>query len=187
MTLVASYSFDSGAAADVTGRGHDGTLVNSPTFPTGHIGLGLQCVSASSQYVEVADHADFTLGTLWTVMCWVKPTTLPAAACELVCKKNQWWFSYDDTNWQHVAGRYDGSNLQVVRNGAQVNTATPGSFTMIDNTELVRMGSWDGVIEFLNGALDDVRVFNEYLTDAQITAQMATSPTYITKTFSVNY
>lgn len=194
--LVAAYSFDNGAVVDVTGRGHDGTLFNTPTFPAGRNGLGIEFDSASSEYAQVADHADFTLGSAWTIMCWVNPTTVPAS--ELVCKQNQWWFSIDGGfnhgfyksgggtasvlgltavttgTWQHAACRYDGMNLQVVRNGVQNNTSAVGAFTMIDNTNPVRMGTWEGSTEFLDGILDDIRIYNEYLSDAQITALMNT-------------
>lgn len=202
MTLVAAYSFDSGAVADVTGRGHDGTLFNAPTFPSGHTNLGLQCLSASNQFVEIADHADFTLGTAWTVMCWVNLYSVSALGTEFVCKQNQWWFSCDNVNfyhgfyksiggtksitsltssstlvgaWNHLAGRYDGSLLSLVLNGVQNNVATPESFTMIDNGNPVRMGTWDGSgAELLNGVLDDVRIYNEWLSDAQITELLNT-------------
>src|SRR5262245_13594700 len=94
MSLVAAYSFDSGAIVDQTGRGHTGTN-HSCTFPDGHTSLGLKAVAASSQYVSVADHADFHFGTTWTIMCWVNLASLTTG--ELVAKPNQWWFSTTGT------------------------------------------------------------------------------------------
>lgn len=198
MALVAAYSFDTGAVVDDSGRNHPGTLFNSPTFPTGYTRRGLGCASASSQYVEVTDHADFTFSTEWTFMCWVKLTTLSAGGMEFVCKQNQWWFSADNVSyyhgfykaaggtvsiaslassaagvWVHLAGRKTSSTgPQIVINGTQNNGSVDTSGTMIDNANNVRMGSWDGGSEFLNGTLDDVRLYDEYLNDAQITALM---------------
>lgn len=184
---------------DVTGRGHDGSLVNSPTFPEGHTRLGIEFDSASSESVTIPDDPDFTFVAAWTFMCWVNPTTVPAS--ELVCKQDQWWFSIDGGfnhgfykstggtasvmgltpaatgTWQHVACRYDGTNLQVVLNGTQNNTSAVGAFEMIDNTNPVRMGTWEGSTEFLDGILDDVRIYNEYLNDAAITTLMDTPVT----------
>lgn len=200
MTLVAAYSFDTGAVVDDSGRGHPGTLFNSPTFPAGHTSLGLKCLASSTQYVEVADHADFTFTSTWTVMCWVKPTSLVVG--ELVCKRNQWWFSMDTAgkvqhgfyfsgggnaagvqstnamtagNWYHWAARFDGTQYDVVFNGVQDTGLTDASGkTMADTTDPVRMGSWDGASEFLDATIDDVRIYNEWLSDAQITSLMNT-------------
>lgn len=201
MTLVAAYSFDGSDVADVTGRGHPGTLFNTPTFPAGRTNIGIQFASASSQYVEVADHADFTLGSAWTVMCWFKPTTLVVG--ELVCKQGQWWFSSDAAgkvahgfyysvggntsgiistsamstgNWYHWAVRYNGTDYSIVFNGVQDTWSNDGGTasgkTMMDNANPVRMGSWDGATELQNGVLDDVRIYNEYLDDAAVSQLM---------------
>lgn len=200
MTLVAAYSFDDGAVTDATGRGHSGTLFNTPTFPTGHTSLGIECDSAQSEYVEIDDHADFSLGSAWTMMAWVKPTTIAASpGMEIVSKQDQWWWSFDTTNWYHgvykagggtssinsvaapvadvwthVAGRYNGTNLQLVLNGVQNNSGGEAAVTMIDNANKVRMGSWEGTTEFLDGILDDVRLLDTYEDDASITAYMNT-------------
>src|SRR5262249_32459923 len=96
MGIVAAYSFDTAAVVDDSGNGHNGTLFNSPTFPVGHTGLGFNGVAASSQYAQMDDSDVYNFGSSWTVMAWVKPTTFPAAGCEIICKQNQWWFSFQD-------------------------------------------------------------------------------------------
>jgi fibronectin type 3 domain-containing protein/regulation of enolase protein 1 (concanavalin A-like superfamily) len=69
--LVARLKFDDGSgttAADSTGNGWNGTLVNTPTWTTGRIGGALSLAGASSQYVTMpsgvgASLADFTIST----------------------------------------------------------------------------------------------------------------------------
>lgn len=72
--LLAWWKMDDGSgssAADSSGNGNTGTLINSPTWTTGKINGGLQLTSASSQYVDivgssgVADNLDN-----FTVCCW---------------------------------------------------------------------------------------------------------------------
>jgi Concanavalin A-like lectin/glucanases superfamily len=201
MSLIAAYSFDNSTVADVTGRGHNGSLFNSPSFVTGHTSLGLDFESSLSQYVTVPDHVDFNLGNVWTVMCWANFESFPAGGSELVCKANQWWFSttaaahvqggiykaaggtqnvigttvVGSGSWQHVAFRSNGTNLHIVLNGTQDGDSGDVSpYTMIDTTDLVRMGSWDGATEFLDGILDDVRIFDTYLDDTTVTSYMNT-------------
>lgn len=202
MTLVAAYSFDTGAVVDNSGRGHSGTLFNSPTFPAGHTNLGIEFDSASSEYVEIDDHADFALGTSWTIMAWVKITSI-GAANSMVSKPNQWWFSFDAAAWYHgvyksgggtasinsllapgagvwthVAGRYNGTNMQIVLNGTEDNSGGEAGVTMDDTADKVRLGTWDGASEFLDGIIDDVRIYqSEYLNDAAITVLMNTPVT----------
>lgn len=199
MALVAEYSFDAGDAVDNSGHGHDGTLHNTPTFPAGNTGDGLGLAAASSQYVEVADSADFSFGLAWTVMYWINPTSF-AADASTVIKQNQWWFALltggfvshgfyrsggtvgpvfsnaaiSSGVWSHIACRYNGADLQLVFDGVQDNTLNVGEFSMSDSAEAVRFGSWDGATEFLDAVLDDVRIFDEYLSDSQITTYMNT-------------
>jgi len=69
--LVARLKFDDGSgttAADSTGNGWTGTLVNSPTWTTGKLGGAVSLASASSQYVTmpggvVSSLSDFTIST----------------------------------------------------------------------------------------------------------------------------
>lgn len=203
MALKAAYSFDAGNATDDSASGHNGTLQNSPTFPSGHTNSGLGLVSASFQYVEVADHADFTLST-WTIMAWIKLTT--NQVCSFVPKPNQWWFGTDGTQithgvyksgggtvsvgsgsvqlpatqtWFHVACRYDGTYLDILYNGsvAPDSHANVGSITMADTGDAVRIGSWNGSSEWLDGVMDDVRIFDNALTDGEVSTYMNTPVT----------
>src|SRR5262249_38355056 len=123
---------------------------------------------------------------------------------ELVCKQNQWWFSLwlssgiryqagvykagggtqsviGNNNiprdaWTHLAYRSTGTNLQMVANGGEDgDSGNVSPYTMDDSANPVRMGSWEGITELLDAAIDDVRIFDVSLTDAQILAYSAIS------------
>lgn len=196
---MAAYSFDASDATDDSGNGHNGSLILSPTFPTGHTNSGVGFDGTSGQYVEIADHADFTFTNAWTVMTWVKFNSLLNAS--IVPKQDQWWFGYDTTTgkfthgfylsgggtsstlsdsapntgqWYHAAARYDGSTLDIVLDGTPASSPTLITNTMIDSANPVRFGSWNGSSEFLDGVVDDVRIFNSFLTTAEVTTYMNT-------------
>ena len=60
--------------------------------------------------------------------------------------------SLTDTNWHHIAGTYDGTNMQVYLDGASVGSqAASGTVEVVDAP--LRMG-------LLSGQLDDVRLYN---------------------------
>lgn len=78
-TLVAGWAFDEGTGtttADASGHGHTGTLVSSPAWTTTGCKYG-NCLSFTStgKRVTVPDANDLDLGTTWTLMAWIKPST----------------------------------------------------------------------------------------------------------------
>lgn len=69
--------------------------------------------------------------------------------------------------WIHIAGTYDGALLRLYLNGSLVNTAVH----LLDIRETatpLRLGANGGFGELLNGRLEDVRVYNRVLSDAEI-------------------
>src|SRR5439155_9565481 len=62
-------------AADSTGGGHNGTLVNSPTATTGKIDGAAHFINANSQTISLANSSDFPITTAWTMEAWAKPST----------------------------------------------------------------------------------------------------------------
>jgi hypothetical protein len=69
--------------------------------------------------------------------------------------------------WHHVAYTFDGTTHRVYVDGV-AGTSTTNAPQTATPTQTY-LGSYDGVNEFLYGALDDVRVYNRTLTAAQIT------------------
>jgi hypothetical protein len=65
-----------------------------------------------------------------------------------------------------VAGTYDGSEMKLYVNGELVGTLSapePDTFT-----NPVTMGSGYGTGWFLNGTIDEVRIYNRALTEEEI-------------------
>jgi hypothetical protein len=70
-TLLLHLPFDEGSgsiAHDTTGNGHDGTLINSPTWVAGHLGGAIH-FSGATDYVTVPD---FPYGPEFSVSFWFK-------------------------------------------------------------------------------------------------------------------
>ena len=75
--------------------------------------------------------------------------------------------------WSHVATTYDGANQRFYVNGALVATRAQTGAVAVGNGAL-RIGgnaAWSG--EFFQGVIDEVRVYNRALTQAEIAADMS--------------
>ena len=76
--------------------------------------------------------------------------------------------------WTHLAVTYDNANLRLYVNGGLVSTvARTGGMEV--GTGVLRIGGngvWAG--EYLNGRIDEVRVYSRALSAAEITTDMAT-------------
>jgi len=70
--------------------------------------------------------------------------------------------------WLHVAGSYDGNAVNIYVNGRLVNSETVGAKTIIVDTNGLAIGDAVDVDRTLIGKVDDVRVYNVALPEAQI-------------------
>jgi len=73
---VAYWTFDEGTgttARDISGYGHDGTLMNGPAWVPGKIGTALQ-FNGVNQYVSAPNHSDFAITGELTLSAWIKTT-----------------------------------------------------------------------------------------------------------------
>jgi glucose/arabinose dehydrogenase len=76
--------------------------------------------------------------------------------------------------WTHLATTYDGANLRLYVNGAQVATkAQTGS--IIASTGALRIGGNSLWGEWFGGLIDEVRIYNRALTAAEIQTDMTTA------------
>jgi hypothetical protein len=71
------------------------------------------------------------------------------------------------TTWYHCAFTYDGTNSALYVNGVAC-TLTGVTTPQTGTPSIVRVGSW-GSGEYFNGQIDDVRIYNRALTQAEIT------------------
>ena len=202
--LVAAYSFDEGSgtiSSDQSGRGHSATLSNATWSTAGHTS-GAVSMNGTNALITVADAADLRLANAMTIEAWVKPSSL-AGWRTVIMKEKPGGLSYvlyaSDNNappalygnsggndvaavgsglltlngWSHLAGSYDGSTLRVYVNGSLVGSkAMSGS--LVASTSPLRIGGNSIWGEYFSGLIDDVRVYDRTLSDAEILTDMNT-------------
>ena len=85
--------------------------------------------------------------------------------------------------WYHVAGVYDGANLKLYVNGLPEGTPPIASGTITNTIGSMGIGSYNGgSLEFMDGTIDDVRIYNyarsasQILEDMNKTAPSGTGP-----------
>jgi glucose/arabinose dehydrogenase len=74
--------------------------------------------------------------------------------------------------WTHLAATYDGTTLRLFVNGTQVGSRAVGG-ALVTSTGALRIGGNNLWGEFFAGRIDDVRIYNRALTQAEIAADSA--------------
>ena len=83
--------------------------------------------------------------------------------------------SVDDGGWHFISGRYDGTNLSIWVDGVQEGFAYVPGITLANTTNALELGGHCGGYAYpFRGTLDDVRIYNRALTQAEMQADMAT-------------
>src|SRR5262249_9149783 len=75
--------------------------------------------------------------------------------------------------WSHVAATYDGSALRLYVNGTQVSS-TPQTGSIATSSNPLQIGGDSFYGQYFAGTIDEVRVYNIALTQAQIQSDMNT-------------
>lgn len=75
--LVAYYSLNN-TAADLSGNGNNGILINSPSFDAAKISNGISLTKSSNQYINCGNDTSLDPNGELTVSVWVKADTLEA-------------------------------------------------------------------------------------------------------------
>ena len=201
--LVAAYGFNESkgtVAADATGKGHTGTITNATWTSSGRFGSALT-FNGSSSRVTVAHASDLNLTTGMTLEAWVFPTTTSGVR-DILIKEGSGvdiynlyarnWRGRPESNiltggtnrtaegtalaanaWTHVAGTYDGTTLRLYINGVQAASTTV-SGPIASSTGPVRIGGNSLWGEYFQGRIDEVRIYNRALSQAEIQADMNT-------------
>ena len=198
--LVAAYGFDEGTGpttADLSGNGNTGVIANATWTASGKFGSAL-VFNGSNALVTIAHAPELNLTTAMTLMAWVKPSVVTSAYRDVIWKD---YFAYfleatSDTGapgvgafinstahvwvpapsaltvdaWAHLAATYDGQNVRLYVNGVQVGISAQTGTIGTTTTPL-----WIGGAQRFTGVIDEVRIYNVALTQAQIQADMNTS------------
>ena len=191
--LVSHYKLDetSGTTAYDSAGTNTGTVTGA-TFTAGKIGNALS-FNGTSDYVTVPYNSSLELGNTGSVSLWVKPSvTSPSQTRNLITYGgtsynngyllNQhdtilrvyWMFgtaaitvnnAFTANVWSHIVLTNNNGALTAYVNGIQAGSGT-SSGTIVNNYATYIGGVPTGWIE--TGNIDDVRVYNRVLSDAEI-------------------
>ncbi len=203
---VLELKFDdaSGSVArDSSGKSHDGTLsAAGATWSTaGRTGGAVSLNGAG--WVTVADHSDLDLRASMTVEAWVRPTNNEAWQTVVMKEAPPWTDSYaldasansgmnanawvgnsgliapGETTvgeWTHLAFTLEDGVGRIYRNGVLV-AQTPGLGSAVPSDGVLRIGGtsiWPD--EGFVGLIDDVRVWPDALSAAEIGSRVSGAP-----------
>ncbi len=194
--IVGYWRFDEGSGvtvSDASGHGNIGTVYGA-SWVDGTSGAALS-FDGSDDFVEVPYSSSLDFEAL-TWSAWVKLDAFRIEGCGVVSKA--WTVDYagewsgsirpdgrigftiltdsgrvdlagstvlSPGTWYHVAGTYDGSVMRVYVNGVEDGNASHSGSLHLDMP--LRIGR-AGRVGFMDGVIDEVRVYNRALTPAEI-------------------
>jgi hypothetical protein len=198
-TLAAEWAFDEGAgstAADLSGNGDAGTLVNNPAWVPGQNNQGYALsFNGVNQYMQVP--GPLSSFASFTYSCWIN---CGAQSSSTILANGYIGFAFysgnahhvafvtdgsyydgaaasnvvDDGQWHLLAGTCDGANLTIYVDGAQAGTCKVAGINAGGNLYV----GWDNGAYFgyFNGTVDDVRVYSGVLSSNQVSALYSAGP-----------
>ncbi|MCA8960262.1 MAG: cellulase family glycosylhydrolase [Planctomycetes bacterium] len=203
-TPEAHWAFDTGSgtiAADSSGGGNHGTIVNAAWTFDGSTGAALDFNGVDSRVV--VDRATLGIAS-WsqlTISAWVSNDVGSGAGTDDIVT---WWdypssrsfvltqhytnhYFFEIANkgwvsggtihpgWTHVGATYDGSTLRLYVDGIEVASQGGLSGSLpVSTADVLIGGQWDGSNDF-DGRIDEVRLYSTALSASQI-QQLATPP-----------
>jgi hypothetical protein len=201
--LVAAYGFNETSGTNVldsSGNNLTGVITGATRTTTARSGQALT-FDGTNDWVTVNDAAALDV-TRTTLEAWVRPTTLSgwrtAIMKESAIGLAYALYAHDNAprpsaymntggpdievqgtsglplnTWTHLAMTFDGTVMRLYVNGAQVNTRnTTGNIIATGNA--LRIGGNALWGEYFAGQIDEVRIYNRALTQAEIQTDMNT-------------
>jgi hypothetical protein len=190
---------------DATSFGNDGNITGVPTWVAGYRGQALN-LSGTGQYAIVVDDNSLDISNAITLAAWIRPGktgtqniikktlgTTTANGYELSLSSSGKVFvrlngnaayridsttSYpiNGTTWMHVATTFDGATIRLYINGVQEGFK-PGIAIGTNNTNLgIGAEPAASPINFFQGALDEVRIYNRALSLSEIEVLAGIAP-----------
>lgn len=188
-------------AGDSSGAGNGGTLSNAAWTASGVFGSALS-FNGSNAWVSIADAASLDLTTSMTLEAWVRPSAITSDWRTIVLKERPSGLAYAlyaadgasrppagyvsingtdaaavapttlplDT-WTHVAMTYNGATLRLYVNGQLAGSRAIAGPAAVSAGPL-RIGGNAVWGEWFSGSIDEVRIYNRALSQAEIQADM---------------
>lgn len=192
--LVAHWTLDEGqgnVAGDSSGFGHDGTLVNDPSWTLGNVG-GALSLNGIDHVVVVDDSPQLAGPAELTLAAWIRHTPVNSFRA-IIDKRDAAPDGYDlyvsplgrlfmrvnrekvegvatvaDNTWRHVAGVYDGQSIALYVDG-ELDVVVAVNPTQLDTTAQLFLGRYFGGLgSSFQGQLDDVRIYDRALVAAEV-------------------
>ena len=197
--LVAAYGFSENSGtttADASGNSNTGTIKGATWTTEGKFGSALS-FRGSSVTVNDSPSLDFYNGI--TLEAWVNPTVTATGLQVIVHKEVGMYylqgsserntpsaganFAWGRQNiystsalpanvWTHLGVSYDGAMIRLYVNGAEV-ASQPHKDNLRASASPLRIGG-DILGQYFNGRIDEVRIYNRGLTQAEIQRDMNT-------------
>ena len=199
--LSAHWPLD-GDYEDATGNGYDVLTGGSPSFDTGHIGQSVYFDGAC--YLNCQNSADLTLNQGGTVSAWVRTSGLFFPWASVVTKGLQSWrlvrnnetgaisFHFNsgsteyqangstsilDGQWHHLAGVYDGNEVRLYVDGhLDASASAPNPVNIRSDPVYIGSRVDRPTMRNWTGWIDEVRIYNTALSEANILYLAATEP-----------
>jgi hypothetical protein len=196
---VAAYNFDEGSGTvvyDASGNGNNGTAL-STTWTSGKYGEALNFNGTTSN-VWISDAPILHLTNAMTLEAWVYPTSTTARYRDVIYKGVDNYYveatspqagapvtggtftselfgtsALPVNTWSYLAATYDRSTLRLYVNGVQVASKSATAAIAVSSNPL-RIGGNTTYGSYYNGVIDDVRIYNRALTQAEIQNDMNT-------------
>ena len=187
-------------AADSSGLGNDCVLNGNPGWTDGPFGMALELDGAS--WGEVADDASLDLTDAMTIETWARippggegiqsavekgsawmegeynlaalyngGTILQMRDLPANCADTNVGTSIQDGEWHFLAGTWDGAALRLYIDG-NLDAEMECAGTLLTNDDPLFIGARGGSERFVTGALDEIKVYNYALSQAEIMADM---------------
>lgn len=193
-----SFDTGTTALADSSGNGHHGSCTSGGGCPahvgTDGMPAGALNFAGSGNFVDLANESAFDFTTTFTVALWMKANNLGNTWAQLVGKGDSAWAierqgstnnlsfttfapfpdnlpgttNVADGQWHHVAAVYDGQTKRLYIDG-QLDAQRTYSQSVSTNNIPVRLGfNTEYPTGEYNGLLDDVRMYNRALSQAEV-------------------
>lgn len=199
--LVAAFGFDEGSGTttlDSSGGGNSATITGATWAAAGRFGRALS-FDGVNDWATVNDTASLDV-TRVTIEAWVRPSTLSGWRTAVLKEQSNGLayalYAHDNAprpsayintggpdrevqgsaalalnTWSHIAVTYDGTTMRLYVNGAQVGTRSVNG-TIIATSGALRIGGNAVWGEYFTGLIDEVRIYNRALSQAEIQTDM---------------